>query len=336
MAIWLAFAASSSALAQSDSPIISGTAQFVSTTRGGATFFQPVLMPVLSAPVGKHWLIEARGDLQGFISRENGTSGPYQGQFVTTLDYFQVDYLANSHLTVSVGRFLTPFNVYDERFTAPWVRNLQDAPIIFPIGTRTSGSSDGIMLRGIVASGKSWELNYAAYFSTLVTADQLDSGRAAGGRAGVLLSKYRLELGLSYQRFLQDTHRNSFGSYWSWQPNMTPLDVRGEYAHSPNGSGYWLEVAHPFSRVRGDTSPLGRLQAVGRMQQYFAGTPSLDAFVPSVDTQRVDFGLNYFLPHAVRIGGSYGRQFSSQGNLNVWNAQITYRFMFPVFPGGKQ
>src|SRR5262245_38198163 len=132
LAFLLAFAVIPNVHAQSDSPIISGTAQFVSTTRGGATFFQPVIMPVLSAPIGKHWLIEARGDVQGFIARENGTSGPYQGQFVTTLDYLQVDYLANSHLTISVGRFLTPFNVYDERFTAPWIRNLQDAPIIFP------------------------------------------------------------------------------------------------------------------------------------------------------------------------------------------------------------
>jgi hypothetical protein len=322
------------ARAQFSTPIISGGLQFVSSTNGGTTVYQPVLMPVLAAPLGEHWLVEARADVQGFIAPENGTSGPYQGRFITTLDYLQLDYLANSHLTVSVGRFLTPFNVYDERSTAVWLRNLQDAPLIFPIGTRTSGSSNGVMLRGVAVSHKTWEVNYAAYFSVLSTADKLEAGRAAGGRVGLFLPAPRLELGVSYQRFLQDVHVNSVGTYWSWQPNRVPLDLRGEYAHSPNGSGYWLEGAYAFSRSRGDHSALGNLQAIARIQQFYRGTPSPTASVPGVDTQRFDFGLNYFLPHNVRLNGSYGRQFSERGNFNVWNAQITYRFLFPLIPGG--
>jgi hypothetical protein len=35
------------------------------------------------------------------------------------------------------------------------------------------------------------------------------------------------------------------------------------------------------------------------------------------------------------LNGSYGRQFSSLGNSNVWNVQVTYRFLFPLIPEMK-
>src|SRR5271165_156933 len=85
--------------AQSTTPILSGAMQFVGTSNYGAPSFQPAIYPVLVVPIGDHWLIESRAELQGFISRENGTSGPYQAQFFATLDYAQLDYIANSHVT---------------------------------------------------------------------------------------------------------------------------------------------------------------------------------------------------------------------------------------------
>jgi hypothetical protein len=319
--------------AQSNAPILSGAIQFVSTTQGGITFLQPIIAPVLVVPIGEHWLVESRADLRGFIARQDGTTGPYQGHFFGALEYLQLDYIANSHLTVSVGRYLTPFNIYDERFTAIWIRNLQDPPIIFAIGTRTSGSSNGVMLRGVVAARDNWELNYTAYFSALTTTQNLGSGRAAGGRMGVFLPHVGLEVGTSYQRFLQDGDYNAAGTYFTWQPPRLPLDVRAEYAHSPGGQGYWLEGAYRIARIRGDSSWLGRLQIIARVQQFFKGTPSPGDALPSVDTNRLDFGLNYYLPHDIRLNGSYGRQYSSAGNTNIWNAQITYRFLFPALPG---
>src|SRR4029077_18155591 len=145
--------------AQTNAPILSGGVQFLSSTVGGNTFFQPAIAPVLVVPLGEHWLVESRADLRGFISHENGSTGPYSGQFIASLEYLQLDYIANAHVTVTVGRFLTPFNIYDERFTPFWIRDLQDAPIIFPIGTRTSGSNNGLMFRGVIAARKAWEVN---------------------------------------------------------------------------------------------------------------------------------------------------------------------------------
>jgi hypothetical protein len=328
-ALWIAVGA----WAQEDVPIISGAGAFVGTNNRGVPFFQPILSPVLVAPIGNRWVIESRGLIQGFYSRENGRSGPYQGQFAATLDYLQVDYIANPHLTVTVGRFLTPFNMYNERFTALWIRNLQDPAIIYTIGTRTSASSNGGMLRGVAIAGPNFNLNYAAYFSVLQTTENLQAGRAAGGRLGVFVPHQGVELGVSYQRFLQGTNYNASGMYFSWQPQQLPLDVRAEYAHSPGGQGYWLEGAMHFAGSRGSTNWIGRLQGVARVQQFFAGTFQPQNALPPVDVNRFDVGLNYYLPHDVRLNGSYGRQYSSVGTGNIWNVQVTYRFLFPAWPG---
>jgi len=337
--IWAALFAllsGASLSAQSETPIISGGVQYLSTTAGGATTFQPIIAPVVAIPIGERWLIESRSTFDEAIFREDGATGPYHALTFSSVDYLQLDYIASSRVTITVGEFLTPFNIYNERLGPVWIHNLADSPLIAGIGTRTSGSSDGAMLRGVALSRKNWELNYTAYFSALVNARYFGAGRSAGGRVGVFIPRTRFELGMSYQRFLQDQHLNSWGTYLIWQPYAAPLELRAEYAHTLGGQGYWVEAAYRFSRFRGSTSWLGRLQAVGRVQQFYLGKPVPDDVNPGADTQKVDFGLNYYLPHNFRLNGSYGRQFSSFGNTNIWNLQITYRFLFPLIPGGSK
>lgn len=329
------FCATAGLHGQSDVPMLSGALAFQGSTTGGANSYTPIIVPVIAAPFGDHWLVEARGELQGFIARENGTTGPYSGQFFATFDYAQVDYIANTHLTVTAGRFLTPFNIYNERFPL-WIANLADGPIIYTIGTRTSGSSNGGMLRGVAVSRPKWIVNYTAYFSVLTTTENLQSGRTAGGRAGLFLPQVGLEVGASYQRFLQNGDFNSSGAYVTWQPPQIPLDVRAEYAHSPGGHGYWLEGAYRLSPNRDMNTWLSRVQAVARVQQYFKGNPTSVDALPSADVNQFDIGLNYWFPHNIRLNGSYGRQYSSAGDANVWNFEIVYRFLFPAWPGGKQ
>lgn len=325
--------------AQSDLPnipILSGAFGFIGSTTAGATTYEPIVAPVLVVPIGDKWLIESRAEVLGVIAREQGTTGPYSGQFAATFDYLQVDYIVNSHLTITAGRFLTPFNLYNERFSAIWIANLEDSPIIFTIGTRTSASSNGGMLRGVAISRPSWSLNYTAYFSAASSVENLQSGRAAGGRAGVFFPHVGLEVGGSYQRFLQNGDANESGAYLVWEPPQIPLDVRWEYAHSPGGKGYWLEGAYRLAGSRTESGPLSRFQVVARVQQFFKGNPAPQDLLPSADVNQFDFGVNYYLPHEVRLNGSYGRAYSTAGNFNVWNFGVTYRFLFPAWPGEKR
>ena len=165
------------------------------------------------------------------------------------------------------------------------------------------------------------------------TIKKFDSGRSTGGRVGAFFPRARLEIGASYQKLLQDVRENSAGAYLSWQPTQLPLNVLAEYAHSALGQGYWIEGAYRFSRFRGPDSLLGRLQAVGRAQQFVRGVPDSTGALPSTSAQEADFGWNYYLPHEVRLDASYGREFSPVGNVNIWNFAITYRFLFPLYPG---
>lgn len=338
--LFVAWLLAAGANAQSDVPVVSGGLGFLGTNQAGSTFFQPVVAPVVSVPLGDHILFEGRATFLGFVARENGTTGPYQANFFDTADYLQLDISVNSHLTIVVGRFLTPFNIYNERFSPIWIHNLADVPIIYTIGTRTSGSNDGAMVRGDLVTRDAYQVNYTGFYSASNLANNSQthfaSARAAGGRAGVFFPHTRLEFGGSYERYMQDTHMNVFGAYLSWNPYAVPLELNGEYAHSLSGFGYWLEGQYRLSRMRGSDSVIGRLAPVARMQQFFRNRPAAGDSLPSANTQQFDFGLNYYLPHEIRLNGSYGRQFSSIGDANVWNFGITYRFMFPMWPGGAQ
>ena len=312
-----------------NSPFISGGVGFVSTTSGGQTFLQPIIDPVGVLPIGNHLLFESRADLREFIQRQNG-NGPYEGTFFGSLEYLQLDIIANSKLTITAGRFLTPFGIYNERLSPIWSKNLQDAPLIYPIGTRTSGSSDGMMVRGALISTPKIELNYTAYFSSMVTGEQFGSGRAAGFRTGIFVPSKRLELGMSFQRFLQDQHYNALGAHLAWKPWSVPVDVKAEFAHSPSGNGYWIETAYQRRLPRGQETWATRFQPVFRMQQFSRSSILPGDFLPGVGTQQADFGLNYHLPHELRLNASYSRQFSDQGNRNTWNLAVTYHFILPI------
>ena len=102
--------------------------------------------------MGDKWLVEARGTIGELIFQENGNSGPWHSSTFTSVDFLQVDYVANSHLTITAGYFLTPFGFYNERLSPIWIKNFQDPPIIGAIGTQTSGSSTGGMLRGVAVA----------------------------------------------------------------------------------------------------------------------------------------------------------------------------------------
>src|SRR6202453_1632188 len=235
-------------------PIVSGALGFFDSTNTGVNFFQPVAAPVVVAPLGKHFLAESRFDLRGFYSPKNGTSGPYQGTFVGSTQYLQLDSLALPRATFTVGRFLTPFGTYNERLTAISIQRFQDAPLIFPIGTRTTGSSDGVMVRGALLAKPAFHLNYIGYFSASSNAPQFQAGRAAGYRFDAYFPNKRVEVGTSYGRFLQGTHNNSSGAHFWWLPYGFPLEVRSEYAHGAHAQGYWIESTYRLSQWGGPDS----------------------------------------------------------------------------------
>lgn len=315
-------------------PLLSGGAGYVHNVNGGITTLEPQIDPVLLIPLGSHVLLESRASFTGIFQRQNGTSGPFKGKVFNSVDYAQVDWLASTYVMATVGKYLLPFGLYNERLDPIWIRNLQDPPINASIGTLTSGAGDGIMLRGVLSQTSSHTIQYSTYFSALCTIEKLDSARTAGADGSVYLTHFGLEIGGSYQRFLQDRHINSAAAYLAWHPPGSGFDLKLEYDGSHNGNGYWLESAYFLDQMPIAPGFFKRLQVVGRMQQFFPLNGGGNA-LPTVDTNRFDVGLNYYLRDNLRIISSYGRQFSSQGNANIWNVGLTYRFMLPLWPGSR-
>jgi hypothetical protein len=301
---------------------------FITTFDGGDAHLGPLIAPVLLVPIGDRWLIESRATFESDLSQPSG-SDSFRGNVLKEVDYLQLDFIANPYVTITVGRFLTPFGIFNERLYPIWIRNLQSDPLILPIGIGPSNASTGAMARGGFRIHPKVSLNYAVYFSALSTVSPLDSSRFAGGRVGIYLPGPRLEIGGSFQHLLQDERSNNFGFHFAWQPPSVPVDLRGEYARSARGSGYWVESAYRLKEVPILQTAMRHTQIVARAQQFFTGALPSDS-LPGANTRQMEFGMNYYFLDDLRFASSYGRQFSSGGNANVWTLGFTYRFVTPL------
>lgn len=318
-------------------PILTGSAAYFTQVDSGEVKNIPSVTPLLLVPIGGKWLLEAKGSYSDTFApgtHDDDPSDVYGSSY--GLSYAQVDYIANRFLTVSAGRFITPFGVYAERQFPNWVRTFQVTPLTVPVA---STSSLGGMLRGgFPAGSKKVDVNYALYFSSNNTNHLLVTSRSTGGRIGFFLPGPRLEIGASFQQTLQAARPHAVGFHFEWQPNSVPLTVRSEFAHSSgkNGTAYWIESAYRFSKV----PYMRRLELAARAQQFFADpnlTPAQVTALGSLglDTNQGDFGLNYYLNRDIRASASYGREFVLGQNANVWVVGMTYRFIMPLgFSGG--
>ncbi len=213
-------------------PVLSGSMGYIHNVNGGVTSLEPQIETVLLVPFGSHVLLESRAEFFGFFQRENQTTGPFTGKVFKSVDYAQLDWLANTHVIATAGAFLLPYGLYNERLAPLWIRNLQDTPITDVIGTRPNGVGDGVMLRGNAYETPAYSIQYSAYFSARSSINQLEASRLAGGDTSIFLKGARLEVGESFQHLLQEHQINSSGTYVSWQPEKFPLDLKAEFDRS--------------------------------------------------------------------------------------------------------
>ncbi len=116
------------------------------------------------------------------------------------LVYAQLSYLLNDYMTLGVGEFFSPSNVFVERFEPQWINKLPDRPLAVYHGILPN-ISVGAEVRGGFPIGPT-RANYAFYISNgpgLITSDPRAAGtldfnsytdnndnKAVGGRVGFL------------------------------------------------------------------------------------------------------------------------------------------------------
>lgn len=313
-----------------DTPLLSGGVGFFTSTNGGKTNYQPVIEPLLAAPIGTHFLIESRAALAETFSPSG--HGYHHSHFIA-LTYLEGDYFATPHITVVGGSFLLPFNVYNERLSPIWIGNFQDLPLVTSLGLMDTDVGLGGMLRGSAISTSKYSISYAAWFSARSANEQFPSERSSGGRLSVYFPGSGVEAGLSYDNRLQRLGEHFYGAFLWWEPANTGFRLRSEFARGFHAQGYWAEADYRTHAFGGIDSWIGRFQPAFRMQQSFRRDTIASDGLPLTNTQRADFALDYNLPHNTRILTSYSRQFSSSGNVNIWETGIVYRFLFPTWKG---
>jgi hypothetical protein len=315
-------------------PVLSGDIDYIYNVNGGIPTIEPQINPLLLVPIGSHLLFQTRTDFTGFFERRDGTSGDYTGEIFKTVDNLELDWLADSHAMVVAGKYLLPFGLQNERLEPVWIRNFQDLPIDYSIGTRTSGEGIGGELRGVAAQTNNVSVQYSAYYSAHSGINELSAAKTIGGDGSVYFTNHHIEIGSSYQRFREERHVNNEAIYVSWQPLRAPLDVKAEYDRTYTGEGYWIDGSYMLSQVPVANAFFKNVQLAARVQQFHAlhggGTG-----VPTFDTERGDLGLNYYFKPNWRLISSYGRQFSDGKRANIWNVGFTYRFTWPLWPERK-
>lgn len=297
-------------------PVLSGSFGFVPVFDGGHAPLVTIMSPVLLVPIANNWLVESRGAFEGAFTRPDG-GGNFAGKINKEVEYLQLDYLANGYLTVTAGRFLNPFGIYNERLYPVWIRNVQTEPLILPL---EEDSRDGFMLRGGIPLSVA-NFNYATFFSTRASINKLESDRAVGSRFGFFFPKQRLEMGASVQHSLEQDRSNKFGFPFEQQPFSLPLDLRAEYAHGVEGSGFWIEPAYRLAQIPFLNGILRKTQVVARYQQFYIGDGTNDD-LPAADTRIFESGFNYYIADGLKLrramGGNSAKKETGISGLLVW------------------
>ncbi len=333
VAVGAAAGAVHTAVAQ-DTPLLSGGVGFFTSTNGGSTSYQPHIEPLVAAPIGPSLVVEGRGIVLEEFSPNGGGQSGYSHSHFASLLYLQGDYLATSHLTIVGGSYLIPFNTYNDRLSEIWIENLQDGPLTAGIGTMGTGTGVGGMLRAARQrlTANSTSATTRGSPRAAETCTSTPSAHPAG--AGCSISRRRGWNWASHTiLLLQGKHENFFGTHVWWEPKDTGLRLRSEYSHGEHAQGYWVEADYRTHAFGGPDNWVGRFEPVFRMAQTFRIDNLGSDSTSSVNTQRADFGIDYNLPHEVRILTSYGRQFNATRDTNIWETGIVYRFLFPAWKG---
>jgi hypothetical protein len=217
---------------------------------GSVSNFSATFNPIFLWELSPKLLFESRLEIEPSGSGTN-----------LELEYAELTYLLNDYITLGAGEFLTPSNVFVERFEALWINKLPDRPLAVYDGILPERSI-GLQVRGGIPIGPT-RANYAFYVSNGPNLNAFDPGRAGtlefnnfsdnnddkafGGRVGFLPIP-GVEAGYGFETAKPGTQSSSFAQVRSFLQsvdlNITRdsdmlkgrIDLHAQYA--------WSEIDH--------------------------------------------------------------------------------------------
>ena len=238
------------------------------------------------------------------------------GETEIELEFATIDYLATDWLTLSAGKFLTPFNVFGPKIHPTWINKMASRPVIYD----KSGGVTGVLSDvGIMASGGTelWsedsKWNYAVYLTNGAIGEEdgvlefentpdADHDKAFGGRLGFLPIP-NLEVGFSGQtgKSRDQGRYNLIGAdFWY---SLAGFELRSEYSRAETDRdrwGYYVQGAYDLGEhIRETTGLMGML---GRMEPVVRWGETMGA---GPNRQQVAVGLDYWLYPSVPLKFTY-------------------------------
>ena len=290
-----------------------GASSVFSAPSHGASKFDAAFSPILL------WHINDRLLFEGEVEYELNDDGTNSTK--TNLEYAQLSYLLNDYVTIGAGKFLSPMNIFVERYEPKWINKLPDTPLAIYDGILPE-SHVGAQVRGIIPVGSA-RFNIAAYVSNAPSTDSTGSlefdnfkpaasnGKAVGGRIGFMPCQY-LEIGYGLQQskvrldgdpsdadynsllqsvdlstsFEKANGRFALQSQYAW----SQVGKKADFGVNANRSGGYAQVSYRGKKWSMDV--LNRLEVIVRVDRMTQPDPTAtDAF----NEKRVTFGLDYWL-----------------------------------------
>lgn len=180
------------------------------------------------------------------------------GALETELEYASLNLFVNDYLALGFGKFQSPIGQFRQNGHPSWINKLPSAPVGFGHGGAAPLAEVGIQARGgMPLGGSDNRINYALFIGNGPTLEidagevemietngfgaDADGSKVGGGRIGLFVPTYKLDLGLSLASgkvagMAEPTIKRDYdvvGADFAWRPGQ--FDVRGEYVAQEAG-----------------------------------------------------------------------------------------------------
>jgi opacity protein-like surface antigen len=165
------------------------------------------------------------------------------------LTFAYVDYALMDAVTLRAGKFLVPFNVYNERLYRADVAKLATPPFINSLLMPVKFSDTGVQFRGMVDTGSEVGLDWTLYYVNGAGQDVDTMGeKALGGRLAVVTGDFELGLsGYNMEVDAIDETLTLMGADMCF--GFEGFEIRGEYMKQDlveSVDGFYLQAAYAF------------------------------------------------------------------------------------------